>query len=102
MIKIIKLLSSEEIICQLVESTNEVIKVKNPMAIGPNPETGSLVVFPWSVASVRPSDEEVFEINKQAVVMMHNAPSEVASQYRLQTSKLYVTPNIDEGSLILG
>ena len=102
-IKIVKLTTSEEIICFFVEETESVIRVKKPMGIGPSPEAGGLLIYPWSVCAVRPSDEDVFEINRNCVVMMHNAPSEVASSYRNQTSRLYVAPSVEEGgSLILG
>ena len=101
-IKIVKLTTSEEIICFFIEETESVIKVKKPMGIGPSPEAGGLLIYPWSVCAVRPSDEDVFEINRNTVVMIHNAPAEVASFYRTQTSRLYVAPSVDEGSLILG
>lgn len=102
-IKIVKLATSEEIICFFVEETDTVIKVKKPMGIGPSPEAGSLLIYPWCVCAVRPSDDEVFEINRNSVVMIHNAPAKVASSYRNQTSRLYVAPSVEEGgSLILG
>ena len=101
-IKIVKLLTSEEMVCFLVEETDAVIRVKKPMGIAPSPTGDGLAVFPWSVCSLRPSDEEVFEINRNTIVMMHNAPAEIASSYRTQTSKLYVAPSVDEKSLILG
>ena len=101
-IKIVKLSTSEEIICFLVEETEYVIRVKKPMGIGPSPEAGGLLIYPWSVSSVRPSDDEVFEINRNCVVMVHNAPTEVATTYRNKTSRLYVAPTVEEGSLILG
>ena len=101
-IKIVKLATSEEIICFFVEETESVVRVKKPMGIGPSPEAGNLLIYPWSVCAVRPSDDEVFEIKKQAVVMIHNAPSEVATAYRNKTSRLYVAPSVEEGSLILG
>lgn len=102
-IKIVKLATSEEIICFFVEETSTVVKVKKPMGIGPSPEAGGLLIYPWSVCAVRPSDDEVFEINRNSVVMIHNAPTEVASSYRNQTSRLYVAPSVEEGgSLILG
>ena len=101
-IKIVKLLTSEEMVCFLVEETDAVIRVKKPMGIAPAPTGEGLAVFPWSVCSLRPSDEEVFEINRNTIVMMHNAPSEIATAYRTKTSKLYVAPTVDEKSLILG
>jgi hypothetical protein len=101
-IKIVKLLTSEEMVCFLVEETDAVIRVKKPMGIAPSPTGEGLAVFPWSVSALRPSDDEVFEVNKHCVVMMHNAPSEIATSYRNQTSRLYVAPTVDEKSLILG
>jgi hypothetical protein len=101
-IKIVKLTTSEEIICFLVEDTDTVLRVKKPMGIGPSPEAGGLLIYPWSVSAVRPSDEDIFEINRNCVVMVHKAPAEVASSYRTQTSRLYVAPTVEEGSLILG
>ena len=101
-IKIIKLLTSEEIICQLVDMDDSFIRIKKPYSIGPSPMGDGLSVFPWSVCSLRPDDEEVFEIVRNSVVMIHTAPSEIASSYRNQTSKLYVAPSVDEKSLILG
>lgn len=101
-IKILKLVSSEEIICLFEEETETTYRVQKPLAIGPSPETGSLIVYPWSVCAVRPVDDEIFDIAKHAVIMVHDAPAEVASSYRNQTSKLYVAPSVDEKSLILG
>lgn len=101
-IKIVKLTTSEEIICFFVEEADAVIRVKKPMGIGPSPEAGGLLIYPWCVCAVRPSDDEIFEISRHCVVMIHNAPAEVASYYRNQTSRLYVAPSVEEGSLILG
>lgn len=102
-IKLVKLTTSEEIICFFVEESDSVIKVKKPMGIGPSPEAGGLLIYPWTVSTVRPNEDEVFEINRNSVVMIHNAPAEVASSYRNQTSRLYVAPTVEEGgSLILG
>lgn len=101
-IKIVKLLTSEEMICQLVDMDDKVIRVMKPMGIAPSPTGDGLAVFPWSVSALRPQDDEVFEVNRNCIVMIHDAPSEIATSYRNQTSKLYVAPTVDEKSLILG
>ena len=101
-IKIVKLLTSEEMICQFVGMDETVIRVMKPMGIAPSPTGDGLAVFPWSVSALRPKDDEVFEINRSCVVMIHDAPAEIATSYRNQTSRLYVAPMVDEKSLILG
>lgn len=101
-IKIVKLLTSEEMICQFVDMDDKVIRVMKPMGIAPAPAGDGLAVFPWSVSALRPQDDEVFEVNRNCIVMIHDAPSEIATSYRNQTSKLYVAPTVDEKSLILG
>lgn len=100
-IKIIKLSTSEEIICKLIEVGENVVKVTCPMGIAPSPTGEGLAIFPWSVSGLRGNDNEIFEINKVSVVMMHDAPSEIASSYYTHTSKIY-TPTVQEKSLILG
>ena len=101
-IKIMKLTTSEEVIAYFVEETDSVIRVKKPWGIAPNPTGNGLSVYPFSVTSIRAEDEDIFEINKSAVVMLHEAPVELATSYRNRTSKLYVAPSVDEKSLILG
>jgi hypothetical protein len=101
-IKILKLLTSEEVICQFVDMDENVVRIKKPYGIAPSPMGDGLSVFPWSVCSLRPDDDEVYEIARKSVIMIHNAPTEIASSYRNQTSKLYVAPSVDEKSLILG
>lgn len=100
-VKIIKLSTSEEIICTVVGMTDSVVKVKSPMGIGPTPMRDGLTLFPWSVCALRPKDDEVFEIRLDSVVMIHDAPEEVATSYSNSTSRLY-TPTVEEKSLILG
>lgn len=101
-IKIVKLSTSEEIVCFFVDMDENFVRVKKPMGIAPSPTGDGLAVFPWSVCSLRPDDDEIFEINRHSVIMIHDAPSQIASSYRTQTSKLYVAPSVDEKSLILG
>lgn len=100
-IKILKLITGEDIICKLVDENENYIKVIRPMGISPSPTGTGLAIFPWSVASLRPKDDEIFDISKNSVIMMHDALEEIATSYKNQTSKLY-TPTVEEKSLILG
>ncbi len=101
-VKILKLSTGEEIICEFIGmSENKIgkcVQVKKPFGIAP--VNGSIGVFPWCVASIKPNDA-VYEIHASNVVMMHEPPQEMINSYIEQTSGIAVPTGADK-SLILG
>ena len=92
----IKLITSEELICEIVRIEKDKFVVKNPFAVAPSLDTpydGSrrLSVFPWSLAILDVSDTE-YEISSHAVIMVTDAPEQIANSYRSKISGLAV-PN---------
>jgi len=95
-IKMLKLITSEEIICEVVKVEKDKLIIKNPFAVAPSLDTpydGSrrLSVFPWSLAILDVSDTE-YEISSHAVIMIADAPEQIANSYRSKVTGLAV-PN---------
>lgn len=82
----IKLITSEEIICELTGTEKDKFVIKNPFAVAPSldsPYDGArkLSVFPWSLAILDISDKE-YEISAHSVVMITDAPEQISNSYR--------------------
>lgn len=98
-VKIMKLVSSEEVICDLVKEEDGAYIVKNPFCIAPalSPTAGKVSVFPWSVATAVESDRE-YSIGKQFVMLFADAPESLAASFIEQTTGL----SVPKGGLIVG
>jgi len=98
-VKMMKLVSSEEIICGFVRETDDAYVVQNPYCIAPSlsPSAGKVTVYPWSLAAVQPSDKE-FEIKKAFVMLFTDAPESLSGSYIAQTTGLAVP----ESGLVTG
>lgn len=100
-VRVIRFTSGEEIICEILKETENSVFIKNPFGIAPDPSTGRIAVFPWSIVSIKPSDD-VFRIFNHAMVMTPAAPPvEIVNSYIERTSGLSV-PSEEDKRLILG
>lgn len=95
-VKMIKLITSEEIICDIVRIEETKIVVRNPFAVAPNLDSPNgnpraLSVFPWSLAVLDISDKE-YEISSHAVVMIADPPKQICESYLAKASGLSI-PN---------
>ncbi len=98
-VKIMKLVSSEEIICDLVKEKEDCYVVKNPFCIAPtlSSSAGKVSVFPWSLATMQFSETE-YSIGKQFVMLFADAPESLAASYIGQVTGL----SVPTGGLITG
>ena len=98
-VKMMKLVSSEEIICDLVREEDDCYVVKNPFCIAPtlSSSAGKVSVFPWSLATMNFNDKE-YSIGKRFVMLFADAPESLAASYIGQVTGLAVP----SGGLIAG
>lgn len=91
-VRVMKLVSSEEIILDFVREEDDCYVIKNPFCIAPSLTPNSKVsVFPWSIATSVPNDNE-YRIGKQFVMLLAQAPEGLASSFIGQTTGLTVPP----------
>ena len=99
-IRLLKLSSGEEIVCEFAGETESEIIVKRPFLIGPDPMRGGMMIAPWTVSSFGASD--VFPIYKHCVMMNPLViPEKIKNIYLEKTSGLTL-PTAEEQNLILG
>lgn len=100
-IRLLKLSSGEEIVCEYASETENEILVKRPFLIGPDPMRGGLMIAPWTVSSFEAKEEDIFPINKNCVMMNPTViPEKIKDIYIEKTSNL--TISAADKSLILG
>lgn len=106
-VKMLKLVTGEEIVCDFVKRENGVYCVKLPFAAVPMLKENSMNditirFMPFSVAAINPADDEVFEINENLVVMCHSAPKTIENTYISKISGLTIpAPDVTNKSLIV-
>lgn len=100
-VQLFKLMTSEEVLCELVNETADTFEVKKPFGVAPNPNGGGIMTFPWSLAALDVRSENVYTIMKHAVVMHHVPPRQLVDNYIEQTTGLAI-PSQEDKSLILG
>ena len=81
-IKIIKLLTGEELLAKILPSSSTLLKMENPVrvVIMPNkidPKTPNVGFAPWAEFS----DDKVFEIDKRHVIAVISPIKEFINQY---------------------
>ena len=88
-IKVVKLVTDDEIICGCEEKENSVV-MENPIKIIQVPrEDGLGIAFmPWMVAS----SEDSFEISRDKVLLVTNPNSEVKNEYNARFGSGLVVP----------
>lgn len=104
---IVKLSTNEELIAKLVDSQSnqnnifeKSIAIKEPLGLMPNPETGKIALYPWSVGTAKRNSEMVIYINHSAIIAIMNSPEDLEEQYVAFVSGLHV-PTQAERSIIL-
>lgn len=91
-VRVMKLVSSEEIIADFVREEDDCYVIRNPFCIAPSLTPNSKVsVFPWSIATAIPNDTE-HKLGKQFVMLMAKAPDSLATSFIGQTTGLTVPP----------
>lgn len=93
-VKMMKLVSSEEIIVDFVCEEEDAYVVRNPFCVAPSlsPSAGKVSVFPWSIATAIPDDTE-YRIGKRFVMLIADAPESLAASFIGQTTGLTVPPS---------
>ena len=91
-IKIVKLLTGEEILAKVLPSSDHIVIMENPVRIVvmPNkidPKTPNIGFAPWAEFS----DDKTFTIDKSHVVVIMTPIKEFVNQYNTMFGKL-VTP----------
>jgi len=81
-IKLLRLLTGEEILAEILSSGDEVCRIKNPIRVivVPNkvdPKTPSIGFSPW----IEFSDDKEFTIDKSHIVVIMNPITEFVNQY---------------------
>lgn len=93
-VKIIRFLTGQEIIAEVISITDEFIKVKNPVGIQivpsqKNPSQPSVGLFNW----IPFSDDKEVNINKNLVVIQINPTVEFLNQYNTMVGGLIIPDN---------
>jgi hypothetical protein len=83
-IKILKLKNSEELLCDLVEETDDSYTIKNPCQLIPSGQQG-LALVPWIPFGEFDRNEGVI-IYKDVVILCVGVIEEIESQYEQQFS----------------
>ena len=81
-LKILKMISGDEIICEVVEDSSTNVTIKNPVRVvvipsKTNPQAPTVGFAPWAEFS----DEKQFTIHKAHVITMMNPVQEFINQY---------------------
>lgn len=92
-IKIVKLITGEELLAKILPSSIDILKMENPVRIIviPNkidPKTPNVGFAPWAEFS----DDKVFEVDKRHVLTVISPIKEFINQYNTMFGKLIV-PN---------
>ncbi len=81
-IKIVKLITGEEVICEYKEE-NDIVILENPIIISIVPSEegiGIALTLPWMLVS----GERIFELNKNHILCSVDPPEELSNQYSSQ------------------
>lgn len=81
-IKLLRLLTGEEILAEILPSGDEVCRIKNPIRVivvsnKVDPKTPSIGFSPW----IEFSDDKEFTIDKSHIVVIMNPITEFVNQY---------------------
>ena len=86
-VKMVRLISNEEIICKVTENDDNTITIKNPAAIMPVGE-GQLAMVPWLPHAV----ENGITISMDRVMFMFEPLTELANEYSTKFGSGLVVP----------
>ena len=93
-VKILKLISGEELLAKVLPSSSDIVKLENPVRVVvlPNkidPKTPSVGFAPWAEFS----DDKIFEIDKSNVLCIINPIKEFINQYNSMFGGLVLPSN---------
>lgn len=88
-IVVIKLISSEEIICKLLELTENYVKISKPITLNftgnPISKEGGLIPLPWSLSI---EENANIELKKDCIMFISKPRKEIQSMYLQITSNI--------------
>lgn len=95
-IKIIRLITGEDLLAKILPSSNDIVKMENPVrvVVMPNkidPKTPNIGFAPWAEFS----DDKEFVIDKSHVLAIITPIKEFVNQYNIMFSKLVVPTGIN-------
>ena len=96
-----KMTSAEEVICEYIRTEDEFYIVRRPYGIAPDPTTGQLAMYPWTISTVRMTDNE-YKVNKNCVMMMAEPVEDIVTSYIERTSGLTIAANPIDKQIICG
>ena len=94
-VKLIRIITGEEIIAELLEETDTSIKVQNGLVVLPNPQ--GVGFAPW--ATVIDNDNPEITMSRQHVVYIVALQEDVAKKYNEMFGSKLITP--DKKKLVL-
>lgn len=102
-VKMVRLLSGEEIIAQVKYPTSDYVTLFSPLVIMPNGEQGGRMSFgfmPWPVfADKDDTKTNGVDVYNHAIVMIYNPVDDILNQYNTAMGKIIVPK---KSALILG
>lgn len=88
---VMKLITSEEIICKIVESSSNDYKISKPMTLtlanNPVAKEAGLLPMPWSFLI---EEETVLTINKDKIIFLTRPRKEISNMYLQLTSNIVI------------
>ena len=96
-----KMISSEEVICEFIREEENFYVVYRPWGIAPDPATGNLAMYPWTISTIRMTDNE-YKVNKNCVMMMAEPVEDIKTSYIEKTSGLTIAANPVDKRIICG
>ncbi len=101
-VKMIRLLSGEEIVSEIEESV-QWVTLRSPLVIMPNGEQGGRMSFgfmPWPVFADKDQTKKTgVDVMRHAIVMIYDPVDDILTQYNTAMGKIIVPK---KSSLILG
>jgi len=91
-IKLLKLLSGEEILAEIIDSETQdnKIAIKKPMVLRQNPQSGEFVLVPWLQLS---SNEEVIGVElEKLIIEPQPIHQEISNSYIQASTGIEVSP----------
>ena len=77
-IKFIKLLSGEELISEIINEDEDIVELKNPVALMVHPQEGGLMMIPW----IPYSDDKEYIIKRTCIILMSSVRDYFLNPYK--------------------
>ena len=83
-VKLIRMLSGEDVVADIVEDTTDSIVITAPIVAVPSPQQGNIAFAPWSPLL----QKDKIEITKKYVVYIGDPQTEIIAQYNTMFGKI--------------